>query len=236
MKKKVIAVVFCLCLCWVLSSEEGEVKYSYTNNTYQKLSEEYAKKSEAAFNAGNLNDAETYAKQAEENAALSKAYIDKMMRRDEVESLLNEARQRLSWAKENGVDKSAPIIYSSAEDDLRLSEEHFAKEEFDPSYEKAGEVITLLKDVKGQTVLPEYYIVRPWRESKDCLWNIAKRPYVYNNPHLWENIYQVNKDIMIDKDNPNLIAPGMKVKIPSIAGEVREGVYDPDMQYPTFSE
>ena len=50
---------------------------SYKNNTYQKLANEYTKKAQNALDAGEYVLAEEYAKKAEENAALSQAYIQK---------------------------------------------------------------------------------------------------------------------------------------------------------------
>ncbi|MDE6736421.1 MAG: hypothetical protein K2J50_02840, partial [Treponemataceae bacterium] len=52
---------------------------SYKNNTYQKLADEYTKKAEHALDAGEYALAEEYAAKAEENAALSEAYIKKML-------------------------------------------------------------------------------------------------------------------------------------------------------------
>ena len=52
---------------------------SYVNNTYQKLANEYARKAQSALNAGEYELSEQYALKAEENAALSKAYIDMML-------------------------------------------------------------------------------------------------------------------------------------------------------------
>ena len=52
---------------------------SYKNNTYQKLADEYTRKAEKAMDAGEYVLAEEYAAKAEENAALSEAYIKKML-------------------------------------------------------------------------------------------------------------------------------------------------------------
>ena len=54
---------------------------SYTNNTYQKLADEYSKKAQNAFDAGEYQMAVEYSKKASENAALSKAFIDMMKSR-----------------------------------------------------------------------------------------------------------------------------------------------------------
>ena len=98
----------------------------------------------------------------------------------------------------------------------------------------AKQLVETLAEVKEITPLPKYYIVRPWAESKDCFWNISGRAYVYNNPFLWENLYEANKNQLQDPKNPNLIQPGMKMEIPSISGEYRDGVYSPTKKYDPF--
>jgi nucleoid-associated protein YgaU len=53
----------------------------------------------------------------------------------------------------------------------------------------------------------ETYVVK----KGDCLWTIAKKKNVYNDPFLWPVIYEANKGKI---KNPNLIYPGQKLKIP----------------------
>ena len=45
---------------------------SYTNNTYQKLADEYNKKAQLAFDAGEYDLAIEYSQKAAENAELSR--------------------------------------------------------------------------------------------------------------------------------------------------------------------
>ncbi len=55
------------------------------------------------------------------------------------------------------------------------------------------------------------YVVKTWAKDRDCLWNIAKKPSIYDNAFLWPKIYQANKDQIKD---PNLIYPHERLKIP----------------------
>lgn len=55
------------------------------------------------------------------------------------------------------------------------------------------------------------YIVRPWNESKDCLWNISGRSEVYGDPYLWPKIWQANTD---EIRNPDIIFPGQELSLP----------------------
>ncbi len=67
------------------------------------------------------------------------------------------------------------------------------------------------------------YVVKTWARDRDCLWNIAKKPSIYDNAFLWPKIYQANKDQIKD---PNLIYPHQRLKIPPagpMAAKTREG-------------
>jgi nucleoid-associated protein YgaU len=51
----------------------------------------------------------------------------------------------------------------------------------------------------------EYTVVRG-----DCLWNISKKDYIYNDPFQWPRIYEANKDKIKD---PDLIYPNQVFRI-----------------------
>ena len=67
---------------------------SYTNNTYQKLANEYAKKAEMALDAGHYEDSVKYSKLAEENAILSKEYTEMMLARKDAEDKIKLAKNK----------------------------------------------------------------------------------------------------------------------------------------------
>lgn len=209
---------------------------SYKNNTYQKLADEYAKKAQVALDAGEYDDAVEYSRMAEENAELSRAYIEMMMSRKSAEDSIKIAKNKIAWADGINASVTYPMAYSAAVENMNSAEGSFAKEDYEKATEYAKLVLDSLDGVTEKTPLPEYYIVRPWAESKDCFWNISGRSYVYNNPWLWENLYQANKDALPKPSDPNLIEPGMKMKIPSISGEYRAGTYDPKKKYDTFTK
>lgn len=209
---------------------------SYKNNTYQKLADEYTKKAEHALDAGQYDDAVEYSKKAEENAALSEAYIKMMMARVDAEDAINMAKNQIAWAEKIDAPNTFPMAYSSAKENLASAESSFSAEDYLKAEEYAKASIAALDGISEVTPLPEFYIVRPWAETKDCYWNISGRPYVYNNPLLWENLYQANKANMPKPEDPNLIHPGMKMKIPSLTGERRSGTYDPKKTYDTYGK
>ncbi|MEI0579347.1 hypothetical protein [Brachyspira pilosicoli] len=86
------------------------------------------------------------------------------------------------------------------------------------------------------TVLPQYYVVVRRVPLTDALWRIAGYSYIYNNPIEWYRIYEANRNVLRDPDNPDLILPGQRLIIPSLNGEERSGDYNPDLEYLTYDE
>ena len=86
------------------------------------------------------------------------------------------------------------------------------------------------------TVLPMYYTVVQRTPLTDALWRIAGYSFIYNDPIQWYRLYQANRNILRDPNNPDLILPGQVLTIPSMNGEQRAGTYDPNMQYITYDE
>jgi nucleoid-associated protein YgaU len=82
--------------------------------------------------------------------------------------------------------------------------------------------------------LPAQYTVRTWKNERDCLWNIAAKPWSYNDPHKWRLLYDANKNKFPDPQNPNWLEPGIVLDIPSIKGEIRRGLWTETRQYGTF--
>ena len=227
--KKVISLVAVLAAVGSLFAAR-----SFKNNTYQKLADEYTKKSEAALDAGEYADSVEYAKKAEENARLSKEYIRAMMARGQAEDAIKMAENQLIWAEKIDAPHTFPMAYSAAQENLETAKKYFEAEDWDKATEYAKLALASLDGVREITPLPAFYIVRPWAETKDCYWNISGRPYIYNNPLLWENLYQANKSAMPKPENPNLILPGMKMSVPSLTGEYRKGTYDPKKEYEPY--
>ncbi|WP_107927739.1 LysM peptidoglycan-binding domain-containing protein [Brachyspira hampsonii] len=86
------------------------------------------------------------------------------------------------------------------------------------------------------TVLPMYYTVVQRTPLTDALWRIAGYSFIYNDPIQWYRLYQANRNVLRDPNNPDLILPGQVLTIPSMNGEERAGTYDPNMEYITYDE
>lgn len=207
---------------------------TYDNNEYQRKSRAYSELAAKAFDDGDYDAATDYARLAEENAALSAAFIEKMIARSDAETTLYKAHTRLSWARDIKAEKFFPAAFESATASVASGDGLFASEEYASAKRQAEAALDALSVVREITPLPAFYRVATWVSTRDCLWNIAKNPAVYGDPLLWAELYKANKRNLKQPANPNLIAPGMIVTIPSIAGEYREGTYDPAITYESF--
>ncbi|HAL57427.1 MAG TPA: hypothetical protein DCP63_13400 [Bacteroidetes bacterium] len=68
-----------------------------------------------------------------------------------------------------------------------------------------------LRNALASADLTKTYTVGTWAKDRDCLWNIAKKPSIYDNAFLWPKIWQGNRDQI---KNPDVIKPGQKLKVP----------------------
>ena len=75
--------------------------------------------------------------------------------------------------------------------------------------------------------LPEFYRVRLIPTDRDSFSKIAGYDFVYGDITKWPELYQANKDKIVDGDNPDLIHPGQLFVIPSLSGEARGGEWAP---------
>lgn len=229
MKKAYLFVLItCICSVCLLAA-------SYSNNEYQQKARLFTVQAQEAYDEGDYDKAVELTQQAEENAEKSQAYIQMMLTKADAEKQLAVAKNQQAWALQVRGDVNYPMAYSAGVKSLENGQAQFEKEDYISASTYAIEAIQSFTSIKEVTPLPQYYIVRPWAETKDCYWNISGRSYVYNNPTLWENLYQANKSSMRDPSNPDLIYPGMKMEIPSITGEYREGTYSPNAEYQTFN-
>ena len=199
------------------------------------MAREYTAKSEQAFDEGNYEASVEYAELAEENATLSESYTTMMVAKYSASTRLKYAENRLAWADKIKASVFYPMAYSASRTAFDNGKASFAQEAYEQAKEFANQSIEALAAVKEVIPLPQSYVVKPWESDKDCFWNISGRSYVYNNPLLWENLYEANKDAIPEPDNPDLIYPGMKMEIPSISGEYREGVYSSSKDYEAYS-
>jgi chromosome segregation ATPase len=114
---------------------------------------------------------------------------------------------------------------------LALAQESYDEGDYDAATEYSEEAARyaqlsdeyIARQTGAGDALPATYTVRAWDAAADCFWNIAGRPWVYNDPYKWRTLYEANKAKLAEPNNPNLIDPGIVLDIPAIKGETRRG-------------
>ena len=242
------STIFMLALVVLALAAASLSAQSLLDNEYYKKAQELKAQSDAAYAAGDYDLSASLAAQAKEQLAKSDAYVEAQLGRYRANGWLQVANDRRARAKAAGADKDAKEQYDSAAGDIASSKAAYDGESWEISIDFSKQAIATLESIPakepvavvepvvepGTPGLPATYTVRLILERRDCLWRIAEYPWVYNNPWKWKVLWEANRDILIDPDNPDLIEVGQVLTIPSIAGETREGMYDPSLEYPTF--
>lgn len=78
-------------------------------------------------------------------------------------------------------------------------------------YNKIIDIAREINSIYGRVPKGGSYTVGTWAKDRDCLWNIAGKEAIYNDPRMWPKIYMANRDQI---RNPDLIYPGQELKIP----------------------
>jgi tetratricopeptide (TPR) repeat protein len=207
------------------------------NNTYYLESRRLTALAQETYDTGDYDASVEYATEAIEYAHLSDEYVALQLKIKAADDAIQAAYSRLGWAATVDAPNRYPDEFTQAQNFYDLAVTERSAEHWDEAIEAANQVLIALANVQEappvpeKPVLPAQYTVRSWAVSKDCLWNIAGRPGVYGDPTKWRLIYEANRSRLPNPNNPNLIRPGMVLTIPSIKGEVREGMWDPSTNY-----
>jgi hypothetical protein len=203
------------------------------NNKYFLESARLTNLAQETFEYGDYDASANYAAEAIRYAQLSDEYVALQLKIKETNDAIAAAKARLDWAAANGALRRYPNEYGEAQKYYDISLSARSEEDWDGAIDAANQVINALAYVEGseETPLPAQYTVRPWSVSRDCLWNIAGRPWAYGDPTKWRLIYNANRSKMPQPDNPDLIHPGMVLDIPSLNGEERQGMWDSGKAY-----
>jgi nucleoid-associated protein YgaU len=231
------------------ASSDASVPAGIRNNKYFIESVRYTNLAQEAFETGDYDASTQYSTEAVRYAQLSDEYVLLQLKIKETDDAIAAARTRLGWASSSVVSAQTryPREYRDAQNAFSQAEVYRSSEKWDDAIGSANQVINLLASLAEITPelvpetappqtpetypLPAQYTVRPWSISKDCLWNISGRPWVYNDPTQWRRLFNANKAKMPQSDNPDLIHPDMILDIPSIRGEERQGMWDPGRDY-----
>ncbi|MCD6422623.1 MAG: LysM peptidoglycan-binding domain-containing protein [Elusimicrobia bacterium] len=135
---------------------------------------------------------------------------------------IQKAEEFIKQCEEEEIDVSeAKTLLDEAKDYFNEANWKMAKEKADRSFKLAEKLRNealearkkLMEEAQSrmEEKLPSSYTVGTWEKDRDCLWNIAKKSEIYNDPWQWKKIYFANRDKIKD---PDLIYPGQVFKIP----------------------
>lgn len=139
------------------------------------------------------------------DAAAERAFAAKL---DEIDGKINEL-SRLSnqdlWARKGEVDDVQKML-----DAVKMNKLSALPKYYDRIKEQQNRIDALRKSLDAAQMAMTY-TVGTWAKDRDCLWNIAKKPKIYDNAFLWPKIWQGNKDKI---KNPDIIKKGQVLAIP----------------------
>lgn len=211
----------------VSGEEDSSVPQDIRNNKFFLESLRLTKLAQDTFEFGDYDASAGFAEEAIRYAQLSDEYV--------ADQLIAEAKRLLDWANVNNIAGRYPDEYEESKNYYDTAVAAYSDEEWTEAGDAAIKSIEILAAFEAESnralQLPRQYTVRSWTVEKDCLWNIAGYPWVYGEPRRWRDLYEANRSKMPDPNNPNLIEPGMVLDIPSIRGEVRQGMWDPNRIY-----
>ncbi|MGM0567898.1 MAG: hypothetical protein ACQESB_01625 [Elusimicrobiota bacterium] len=153
----------------------------------------------------NYRRARDEAQRAEQVAReLRQDILAKLRAKSDAESAIERAERFISKAEELGGNISEP------QDFLDRSMARFEEEDYEESINLADQAADLAQGVID-TLTADTYVVGTWESDRACLWNIAARRDIYNDPWKWKRIYQANSQKI---DDPDLIFPNQEFVIP----------------------
>jgi nucleoid-associated protein YgaU len=236
---------------------------SLLDNEFYRKARDLMTQSQQALDNGDYDGAARLAAQAKEQLSQSDQYVATASRFYIANGWLNNAKDRIAYAKSIQADVNYKDQYDSAVQGEGLAQSALDDKDYDRSTDLSKGVLAILKDVApkvaevkpapeekpvekpavkpavqpaeapaGPPPLPQYYTARLILPLRDCFWRIAGYPFVYDNPWKWRLLYEANKSLLEDPNNPDLIEVGARFLIPPLAGETREGDFDPSVSYP----
>lgn len=237
-------ILFCIAV--LLCAAAALPAQSLLDNEYYRKVQGIRYRAEQALAAGDYDGAASLAAEAKENLAKSDAYVEDAMGFYKANGWLNRANDRVAYAKSIAADVNYADAYKKAASDARGARVTLDAKEYDTSTMLSKSALAALEGIAvveapkrpveptkpAEPSWPQYYEVRLIPSRRDCFWRIAEYPFVYNNPWKWKLLYEANKSLLGDPENPDLIEPGQVFEIPSLAGEKREGTWDPEKYYP----
>jgi nucleoid-associated protein YgaU len=139
---------------------------------------------------------------------------------DAIDARLNELSGLSNpdlWARRAELDSVQKWINVASKDPLSVVQKY--QDRLKDQQSRLDTLKKTLQQIIASGEIMPTYTVGTWARDRDCLWNIAKKPKIYDNPFLWPKIWQGNRDQI---KNPDVIKQGQKLKIPPKADLTKE--------------
>ena len=218
------------------------------NEFYHKAQEQLAQ-AQQALDAGDYDGSAALSGQARDNLAKSDEYVATTMQFYRANGYFSMARDRVAYAKSINADTHYKPAYDTAVTAVAGAKTALDGKDYPKSIDLSKSAIAALEKIgpvaktpprgtpqpAAQPSLPQYYTVRLLLPLRDCFWRIAGYPFVYNDPWKWRLLYNANKDLLADPKNPDIIEPGVRLMIPALGNEARDGDFDPQAAYPPLA-
>ncbi len=237
--KRLVLTIILLCAIMVAASSQSLLDDPQYRELINRL-EELQAQAQTALDEGRYGEAVELSSEARQVAQEAEEYAEQRVLAFRANGWINRARERYAIAERYRAEERYPEAWNRATEQLDTASEGFANREYQASIDAARTVISALEVVgpppavvreqepaKDEAELPRYYIVRLIPERRDSFWRIAEYDFVYGNPFMWQVLYEANKDKLHNPENPDLIHPGQRFVIPSLEGEARSGVWNP---------
>ncbi|MDR1836193.1 MAG: LysM peptidoglycan-binding domain-containing protein [Treponema sp.] len=228
-----------LSLPYFAAIDDYVIPSSISNNDFYLESVRLNTLAQETFEFGDYDASAGFAEEAIRYALLSDEFV--------ADELIIQAKRYLDWADSNNIARLHPSAYIEGKGYYETGVAALFLDQWSDSISSSVRAIEIFSQFIADTaslpppspppsrvpggVLPNQYTVRSWAVYRDCLWNIAGYSWVYGDPTRWRVLYEANKAKMPDPNNPDWIEPGMVLDIPSISGEVRQGVWDLNRTY-----
>jgi hypothetical protein len=231
----IITLFFTASVFALEGENESSIPDRISNNEYYLRSLQLNKLAAETYEYGDYDASAGFAEEAIRYAELSDEYVSVQ--------LIAEAKRLLAWADNNSIAAKFPNNYLEGKTQYENAVDAHSNENWNEAIDSAVNAIEIFAAFEtgrpattttrpaattATGTLPKQYTVRTWRVEKDCLWTIAGYSWVYGDPWRWRELYNANKDKMPEAANPDLILPGMVLDIPSIQGESRQGIWNPN--------
>lgn len=217
----------CLAALFVLIVSVGAFSQEMTKDEWQKQMTEMTAKRDSLKNTLTAlqTDIANLKKQDDEKADAVKKCGDELAalignQEAPFEALLTKTENLINdlstlsnadlWARRADVDTAQTWLDMARKDPLSAVQKYAQRIQDDQS--KLDALKKTIQTTLAAAEAGTTYTVGTWARDRDCLWNIAKKPKIYDNAFLWPKIWQGNRDQI---KNPDLIYQGQKLQIPA---------------------